>query len=132
MMKSKNIVKKIKDSFRLIKAFKKKEKSIVNEEAIDQFKEHLKKHEDAVELRNEIGLLKNTIKSKKKEMNKTLKDLSASRKTTKKVLKKSKKATIPASKKLPVNKTAGTLKPTIAKKKKTPPKKISVAANKSV
>jgi molecular chaperone GrpE (heat shock protein) len=89
-MKSKNILKEIRNSLRLIKAYNKKGESTSGEETSNLFKEHAKKHDFAVGLRNEIASLKTALKSKNKEMTNLMKELSKSSKTAKKALKKSK------------------------------------------
>jgi ABC-type transporter Mla subunit MlaD len=96
-MKSKSIFKRIKSSLRLIKEIKKKDQTQLTEDAGKQFDEHLKKHEDTVILNDEIVTLKASLKARKKQMGKALKELSESQKTTKKVLKKARKTKIPAA-----------------------------------
>jgi len=92
-MKNNEISKKIKSSLRLIKDFKNKEMLITNDEAGNALKEHIKMYDHAVKLKNEIVKLQASLKFKKKEIASVVKELSKSRKITKKGLKKAKKST---------------------------------------
>jgi len=91
-MKGKDISKKIKRSLKVVDAYKKRADS-VTVEAGNLLKKHVKIHDNAVELKDEIATLKTKLKSKKKEMNFLMKDLSKSHKTARKALKKSTKVT---------------------------------------
>lgn len=95
-MENKKISKKIKDSLRLIKAFKNKA-ALISDEAGNALKEHIKNYDHAVKLRNEIAKLQASLKFKKKEIASVVKELSKNRKITKKGLKKSKKSTAPVT-----------------------------------
>jgi len=91
-MKNKKISKRIKRSYDVIKEFNNKEKSSITDETSNFFEKLLKKHDHAINLRDEIASLKTKLIAKKKEIGQTIKDLTQSQKLAKKALKESRKS----------------------------------------
>ncbi len=90
-MKNKKITNTIKRTYKAIRAFNNREKSSINDETNHFYEKLLKKHDQAIGLKDEIASLKTALKSKKKEIDKTVKELSENRKLAIKALKKSQK-----------------------------------------
>jgi hypothetical protein len=90
-MKNKKIASKINRSYEAIKAFNNRAKSSINDETNSFFEKLLKNHDHAISLRDEIADLQSTLKSKKKQISKSIKDLTENRKMAIKALKKSRK-----------------------------------------